>query len=260
MERSHQASAHVWSISALASTPPRMESARPKRFYKTAALVAQDAGFAVALDGRVVKTPEKRPLALPTRALGEAVAAEWDAQGDYLDLAAMHLTRLANVALDRTPETRRDMAEEIARYAETDLLCHLAEGPSDLRARQEAGWGPIRAWAEQDLGVALVPVEGVVAARQPSTSLEAVRGHALGLDDFRLTGLAYTCGILGSALLALAVQRGRVEAEAAFDLSRIDEDYQIERWGEDAEAAQSAANKRIEIIAVKAWFGALSSA
>ena len=142
------------------------------------------------------------------------------------------------------------MAAEISRYAETDLVCHLAEGPKVLRDRQEAAWRPLREWAGEALGVLLLPVEGVMAARQPPTSIEAVSTHALTLDDFRLTGLAFGVGLFGSAVLALALERGRIGADEAFAASRLDEAYQAEMWGSDEEAAARTAHHALEAAAL----------
>lgn len=233
-------------------------SDRPKRFYKTAeAVPAGEGGWTVQLDGRPLKTPARAELAVPREALAHAIASEWAGQGERLDIAAMHLTRLANVAIDRTPGSRAALADEVARYCETDLVCHLAEGPSDLRARQEAAWREIRDWAGRALGVLLVPVEGVIAAPQPAASLDAARNHAMSLDAFRLTGLGFGCGLFGSALLALAVEQGRLGADEAFARARIDEDYQAEQWGRDDEAEAAAAARRKEAEALGHWFAAL---
>src|SRR5579871_3038314 len=130
-----------------------------------------EGGWTIALDGRELKTPARRALVLPTGELAQAIAREWRQQAERIDLAAMHLTRLANVAIDRAPETRAELAEEAARYAETDLVCHLAETPAILRQRQEAAWAPLRAWASEALGVRLIPVEGVIAITQPAVSI-----------------------------------------------------------------------------------------
>ena len=210
------------------------------------------------LDKRPLKTPAKADLALPTQALAAAIAQEWQGQGDRLDIANMHLMRLANVAIDRTPPARAEMADELTRYCETDCICHLTDGPSALLEREEAGWRPVRNWAGQELDIMLLPVQGIIAAPQPKASLAAARAHALSLDDFRLTGLVYACGLFGSALLALAVEQRRLSALEAFDLSRIDEVWQIEQWGEDEEAADMANAKRREADTVNAWFGALT--
>ena len=231
----------------------------PKRFYKQAATVEIEGGWTVELDGRGLKTPEKSPLRLPLKALADAIADEWEAQQDRIRIASMHLTRLANVALDRTPKLRDGMADELARYCETDLLCHLAGSPQDLRDQQDAAWAPIRIWAGKALGIMLVPTEGILASPQPDASLEAARVHALGLDDFRLTGLSYACGLFGSALLALATEQGEIDALDAFERTLVDEKYQMERWGTDAEAEARIAGHRREAAAVKTWFDSLNT-
>ncbi len=229
----------------------------PRRFYKSAEIAELDSGWTVELDGRGLKTPEKTALILPTEALAGKIAAEWERQDERIHIASMHLTRLANVAIDRTPKTRDGMADELARYCQTDLLCHLAASPQDLRDLQEAAWTPIRIWAGKALGITLIPVEGVIASPQPDASLDAARTCALRLDDFSLTGLSYACGLFGSALLAFAVQQGEIDGSEAFKRTLVDEDYQIARWGSDAEAeARRAAHQR-EASAVKVWFDSL---
>lgn len=229
----------------------------PKRFYKQASVAPEGEGFAVLLDGRAIKTPAKTALSVPTEPLAAAIAAEWDAQGETLDLPSMTLTRLANVAIDRTPETRKDLAEELSRYAGTDVTCYLAESPAELQARQDAAWKPWRDWAGKELGVVLVPVIGLMASPQPAASLEAVRAHALSLDDFRLTALTWGCSLLGSAVLALAVEQGALTAEAALAASCVDEDWQIEQWGADEEAIAVRAGRAREGAALQLWFEAL---
>jgi chaperone required for assembly of F1-ATPase len=222
-----------------------------RRFYKTVAVGAQDGGFTVLLDGRPLKTPAKRTLLAPTRALAEILAEEWAAQGEHIDPASMTATRLVNVAIDRAPAARPEIAAEIARYAETDLVCHLADDDPDLARREEAAWAPLRAWAGETLGVALAPVAGVLARPQPAKSLAAAVGFALMLDDITLTALAQAAALLGSTVLALALLEGRLDARTAFAASRIDETHQAERWGEDAEAAERAARIADELAMVE---------
>lgn len=229
----------------------------PKRFYKQASVAEEGQGFAILLDGRPIKTPAKTALCVPTRGLAEAIAAEWDSQGETLDLQGMTLTRLANVAIDRTPDTRTELADELARYAGTDVTCYLAESPTELQARQEAAWKPWRDWAGKELGVVLVPVIGLMASPQPEASLQAVRTHALSLDDFRLTALTWGCSLLGSAILALAIECGVLSAEAALSASCVDEDWQIEQWGEDEEAMAVRAGRAREAGSLQLWFEAL---
>jgi chaperone required for assembly of F1-ATPase len=231
---------------------------RPLRFYTDVATAEAEGGWVVKLDGRLLRTPGGLPLAAPTQALAEVVAGEWRGQGERIDLASMFATRLAHVALDRTPDTRAELIDEAARYAETDLVCHLAEGPAELVGRQEAYWAPLRAWSAAALGVRLVPVTGIMAPRQPAESFAAIRRHAGGLDDFRLTGLVYGVSLFGSAVLGLAVEQRRLTAAEAFEISRIDEAFQASQWGVDAEAARRTERSRAEARTIDLWFDALA--
>lgn len=230
----------------------------PKRFYREAAPAQIEAGWTVQLDGRELKTPAKAQLVIPDEKLAVAIVDEWNRQEERVHIASMHLTRLANVAVDRTPDNRESMAGELARYCGTDLLCHLAEGPADLRALQDKAWAPIRDWAGKTLGVMLIHVEGVMATPQPDVSLEAARAHARSLDNFRLTGLSYACGLYGSALLALAVEQGEIDGLDAFERTLVDEKYQMDRWGADEEAEERIARHRAEAASVKVWFESLA--
>jgi chaperone required for assembly of F1-ATPase len=233
---------------------------RPKRFYREAAAIGQSDHWAIHLDGKPLRTPEKKLLVLPTEALANVIADEWSAQGERIDLQSMFNTRLANVALDRTPGARAAIGAEAARYAHTDLVCHLAEDPAALRQRQEAAWAPLLAWVGREFGVQLATVEGVIPVEQPADSVERVRLHAVGLDDFRLTGFAHGVALLGSAVLGLAAERRQITAAEAFELSRIDEAFQAEHWGEDAEAVRRTDRNRAEARALDLWFDALGPA
>jgi chaperone required for assembly of F1-ATPase len=223
----------------------------PRRFYEAVDVGEQDGGFVVLLDGRPVRTPGKRHLVAPTRALAEILAQEWASQGERIDPATMPATRLVNVAVDRAPEARDAIAAEVARYAETDLVCHLADDDPDLARREEATWAPLRTWAGEALGLALAPVAGVLARPQPPESLAAATERALALDDVALVALAQAAALLGSAVLAFALLEGRLDAKAAFAASRIDETRQAERWGVDAEAAARAARMGEELGVVE---------
>jgi chaperone required for assembly of F1-ATPase len=231
---------------------------RPKRFYRDVSVVGQDDHWSVRLDGKPLRTPEKKLLVLPTQALANVIADEWRTQADRIDLQHMFNTRLANVALDRTPAARGELGREAARYAHTDLVCHLAEAPDRLREQQEQAWAPLRLWAAKRLGVRLDPIVGVIAAPQPEKSVDAVRAHAATLNDWRLTALVHGIALLGSAILGLAVERRRLTAAEAFELSRIDEEFQAAHWGEDAEAARRTERNRAEARALDLWFDALA--
>ncbi|WP_084417870.1 ATP12 family chaperone protein [Henriciella litoralis] len=234
------------------------QSQLPRRFYKTASACAHEGNWRVELDGRPVKTPAKNELSFASQDLAALVASEWSAQGEHIDPSTMPLTRLLNVAIDRAPLTRDAMADEIAKYAETDLVCHLAEGPTELRERQDAGWRPWRDWAGRELDIVLVPVEGIIASPQPAASLTAARAHAASLDDISLTGLTWGCALFGSAVLACAVERGALKADEAFELSRIDEAWQVEQWGEDEEAMDALSRRRKDAQSIGKLFAALS--
>jgi chaperone required for assembly of F1-ATPase len=230
---------------------------RPKRFYHDVSIEPVANGWQVLLDGRMLRTPERKPLTLPTRLLAQVIADEWSAQKERIDLQTMFNTRLANVVIDRAPAARNELAAEVAKYAETDLVCYLAEAPTSLRERQEAAWAPLRDWAGE-FGAPLYPVSGIVPLPQPRASLDALLRHAESLDDFRLTGLVHAVGLSGSAVLGLAVEQGRLTASEAFELSRIDEAYQSARWGEDIEAAKRAESHRAEARALDRWFQSLA--
>lgn len=239
-------------------TSPKGEADnRPRRFYKDVDLHHGEDGWGVRLDGRALRTPEKHLLATAAERLSAHIADEWRAQGERIDFASMSMTRLANVAIDRTPATRVEIAEEIARYAETDLVCHLADFPEELSARQDEAWRPMREWAAEVVGVQLISVEGVLAARQPEASIAAARDFALSLDDFRLTGLAHGTAIFGSAVLGMAVAARRLTAADACERSLVDELFQIEQWGLDGEAERRLARLREDAAMLDRWFDAL---
>jgi len=236
---------------------PDSPNPKPRRFYKAAAVAEQEAGFAVTLDGRTAKTPAGGRLTLPTRALADAIADEWAAQGDAIDVAAMPLARLAFTAIDRADGAHEAMALALARYAQADVLCYFTEAPQDLRARQEAGWSPMLDWADQALDLHFVRTTGVIHTPQPPQTVALVADLARARDGFTLTGLAFAAGLFESAILALAVQRGRLGGLDALELSRLDEAYQEERWGVDAEAAVRTAALRSDALAVQRWFEGL---
>lgn len=233
---------------------------RPKRFYAEVQVVGEGDSWAVQLDGRTPRTPGNKHLILPNQQLANVIAGEWRGQGERIDFQSMFNTRLAYMAIDRAPNARGELVRESARYAATDLVCHLADTPAALRARQDATWGPMRDWAGAELGVHLATVEGIIAIAQPEASIEAVRRHASGLDDFRLSALSHAVSLLGSAVLGLAVERRRISAAEAFEMSRLDEAYQAEKWGEDHEATIRTERTRAEARALDLWLDALGPA
>jgi chaperone required for assembly of F1-ATPase len=214
-----------------------------RRFWSTAQAVAIDGGFSVQLDGRPVRTPLKAPIVLPTRALAEAVAAEWQAQGETVDPRTMPFTRTANSAIDTVKSQFDAIAAQLAEYGASDLLCYRAESPPELIARQAKAWDPLLAWAADSLQAPLHSTAGIVHVAQPAESLAVLRGLVLEQTVFQLAAFHDLVALSGSLILALAVQRGRLSVDEAWRLSRIDEDWQIELWGEDEEAAEFAQRK-----------------
>lgn len=216
----------------------------PKRFYKEAAVTGTGPPFGIALDGRPLRTPMKAPLALPTRALAEAVAREWAAQGEFIDPRSMPLTRLSNTAIDRVATDPQRIAGDVAAYAGSDLVCYRADEPEGLVARQSEVWDPIVAWAEGLLGGRFILAAGVVYRPQSEALLEVLRRRLLSRDAFALTALHEISSLTGSALVALAVAEGKLGREDAWSAVHLDEDWQISQWGEDTEAqARRAARK-----------------
>jgi len=219
-----------------------------KRVYKAVTVVpADDGGWSVALDGRPMRTPAKNPMAVPTQALATAIAAEWNAQQDEIKPTTMPLTRLAATAIDRTSPQRAEIVNDVASYAGTDLLCYRAEHPPALAARQEATWQPLIDWASSRYDAGLAVTAGIIPMPQSPAALRAFAAAVAALDDFRLTGLCNLTAACGSLVIGLAVMEGRLDAAAAFAISQLDETFQIEAWGADAEAMQRRAGLAADI-------------
>lgn len=219
-----------------------------RRFYARAEVAEGEDGFAVLLDGRPVKTPARRTLAAPTRALAEALAAEWEAQRDVVDPAKMPLTRLANSIIDGVADAPAAVAAEAGKYLASDLVCYRAEGPDGLVARQAGAWDPVIAWAREALGARFVVGEGMVFVVQPEAALAAARA-ALPRDPWRLGAFHAVTTLTGSALIALAVLNGRLGVEDAWRAAHIDEDWNMDFWGRDELALERRAARYAEMRA-----------
>ena len=220
-----------------------------KRFWREARVVEQQGGFAVSLDDKTVRTPGKNTLVVPTRALADALAGEWNAVSDTVETNRMRLTRLANSAVDGVTGRRAEVIDDVGRFAATDLVCYRAADPPELGHRQSAGWQPLIDWIASEFGIRLQIVSGVVPAAQSRATLDAFRAAISAFDDFPLTGLHAATTACGSLVIAIALARGRLDAEAAWSLSQLDESYQIERWGADDEAADRRAHLMADIDA-----------
>jgi chaperone required for assembly of F1-ATPase len=208
-----------------------------KRFWKSASVVQLDAGYTVHLDGRAVKTPAKNPLILPNDTLAHLIAAEWDAQTGLVNPETMPMTRRANSALEKVAPNRNLVIAELAGYGASDLLCYRAQSPTELVARQAAGWQPWLDWAARDLAAPLHVTAGIVHVAQPAESLSKLQEHVAAFDAFALAGLHDLVAITGSLVLALAMAKGHLLPHQGFALSRIDEHWQAEHWGVDEAAA-----------------------
>jgi len=229
----------------------------PRKFYASAGVGVGEGGFSLLLDGRPAKTPARHELAVPTRALARAVADEWDAQGEHIDPAKMPLTRLVNSILDGVRASPGPVAAEIGKYLGSDLLFYRAELPA-LAARQAALWDPILDWASRELGARFMLSEGVVFVAQPDRALAAARS-AIPHDPWRLGALHSMTTLSGSALLALAVLRGRLGAEDAWRAAHVDEDWNFEQWGRDTLALERSAFRFAEMQAAATVLSTMSS-
>jgi chaperone required for assembly of F1-ATPase len=225
-----------------------------RRFWTTAGIAVVQGGFGVTLDGKPVRTPRKAPLVLPSEGLARAVADEWQAVEDKVDPATMPFTRLANSAIDTVTPQFAAVADMLAEYGGSDLICYRADQPQGLVMRQAEGWDPLLDWAATALAARLRTVSGVMHQPQPEASLLALRTAVRALSPFQLAACHDLVALSGSLVIALAVTRHRLSAEAAWNLGRIDESWQIEAWGEDEEAAEIAALKRADFLRADRFF------
>jgi len=226
---------------------------RPKRFWKRSALEAVASGFVVRLDGRSVKTPAGAEMVAPTRGLGQAIQAEWEAVTDHVAFEAMPLTRLAFTAIDRMPRVVDDTAAEVLRYAETDLLAYPSDYPQALIEREAAAWRPWLDWAAGE-GLVFVQNDSLIHKPQPAETLARLEAKVRAMTPFEQAGLMSAVPLLGSVILALALHSGRLGGADAFAVSRIGENFQAETWGRDEEAAVRAESMEKQAVSLEKWF------
>lgn len=220
-----------------------------KRFWKRAHVERVEGGWLIRLDHRPVRTPARRPCVVPVAGMADGIAAEWEAQQERVDPLSMPLTRAASTCLDRVAPEIDAVRRSVAGYGGTDLLCYRAPGPARLVARQARGWDPLLDWAAEALGARLVTAEGVMHIAQPPEAVARLGAEVRALDAWELTALAELTTLGGSLVLALAVLHGRLAPAEAWTLSRIDEQWNIDQWGEDAEAARQAARREADFLA-----------
>jgi chaperone required for assembly of F1-ATPase len=228
----------------------QMKTHLPKRFYKTVSVAPVDNGFAVHLDGKPVRTPAKALLALPTEAAAALVADEFAAQGETIDPVTMPVMRLVNTAIDGVASDPQAVLEDILRFASSDLLCYRADAPQGLVDWQNQHWDPVIDWARATLGARFNLAEGIIHVEQPRETIAVLGSHlAQRADPLRLAAIHVMTSLTGSALLALAVDLGELDAEAAWAAGHVDEDWQIEHWGQDAEAVARRSGRKRDMMA-----------
>jgi chaperone required for assembly of F1-ATPase len=235
----------------------REKRKRAMRFYKQATVGESAGGYSVLLDGRPFRSPMKQPVVLPSAALAGAMAAEWEAQGAEILPESMPLTALACTALDRAGPQRGELEEQLLSYGGNDLLCYWADHPAALVERQRALWKPLLDWCRERHGARLEVRQGILHSPQPAAALAALKQALSELDPFRLAALSSACGASGSLVIALALLEGRLDAENAFAAAELDSSFQIERWGEDAEAAARRSGVRRDLAAVEEFLALL---
>lgn len=230
-----------------------------KRFYTAVAAVPEDGAWRITLDGRPVRTPKRAPLSLPTAALAAAVAEEWDAQGESIAPATMPMTGLANAAIDHVLPDAQAFAAGLAAYAESDLVCYRADAPADLAARQGEAWDPFVSFARTRYDAALRVTDGIAHIAQDAAAVQRLAAALQGMDAYRLAAMQPLVTIAGSLVIALALAEGEVDAEAAFDAGHLDELYQAEKWGDDAEATAARTARRAAFDAAARFLSLLDA-
>ncbi len=221
-----------------------MNGSTAKRFWSDVSVHETSDGFVVRLDGRDIRTPARAPLVLPTRALAEAMAQEWQAQGDRIDPQTMPITRTANSAIDKVASQRDEVVEIIAAYGDADLLCYRATTPEGLVRRQCAAWDPLLDWAAATFEARLVPRAGVIHQPQDPEALRRLEAAMEDLSDIQLAAFHDLVSLSGSLVIGLAALHSVGEVDDLWTTSRVDEDWQEQQWGQDEEAAALARQKQ----------------
>jgi chaperone required for assembly of F1-ATPase len=230
-----------------------------RRFYADAGVGEAEGGFTVTLDGKPIKTPSGRTVIVPVRSLAETIAAEWNAQREFIDPLTMPVTRFANSVVQGVVENVAAVSDDVAKYFGSDLLFYRAGHPEGLVAREAAHWDPILFWAAKTLGAHFMLAEGVMHVRQPPSAIAAARG-ALPADPWAIAALHVITALTGSALLALALFHGVIDPDQAWAAAHVDEDWNAEKWGVDEEMAARRAAKLVDFNAVAAVLKALPQA
>ncbi|HEX3115630.1 MAG TPA: ATP12 family protein [Bradyrhizobium sp.] len=230
---------------------------RRKRFYAHAGVVEGADGFAITLDDKPIRTPSGRQVVVPVRAIADAIVAEWQAQKEFIDPLTMPMTRFANSVVDAVVERVEAVTSDIAKYFQSDLLFYRAGHPAALVAREAAHWDPLLFWAADTLGAHFILAEGIVHVRQPDSAIAAARA-ALPTDPWSVAALHVVTTLTGSALLALALERGVLDQDRVWAAAHVDEDWNIEKWGADEEVAARRAARLVDFRAAATILAALN--
>lgn len=231
-----------------------MEKRLPKRFYKEVSVSQNDDGFLIQLDGRMVKTPSKDGLILPTKELAEAVAREWEAQDSHIDPETMLVTKLSNTALDRVRGRENEIIGEIVSYLGSDLLCYRSENPQELIERQEQLWDPVLDLLHENLGVRLKTTSGIIHITQPEADINKAAEAISDYSIFELSALHNMTTLLGSAALSITWSRGFISSDEAWKAATVDDDWQTEKWGNDPEAEAQRKNRHKMMVAITEYY------
>ena len=231
-----------------------MSEWKAKRFWKAASVTPRAEGFSVELDGRPVKTPAKQALLVPSHAMAEAIAAEWDAQQELINPHTMPVTKTANAAIDKVAVQHAEVADMLAAYGDSDLLCYRAEAPEELAARQAAQWDPMLDWAAHALGARLLPRAGVMHVPQAADAVDTLRQRTHALTAFELAAFHDLVAMSGSLVLGFAAALGARPADEIWEISRLDEIWQEQHWGADEEATAVTQIKRDAFVHAKRVF------
>jgi chaperone required for assembly of F1-ATPase len=231
-----------------------MSEWKQKRFWKAANVVPDGPGFTVELDGRRLKTPAKASLTVPTQGMAQAIADEWDAQGEEVNPQTMPFTRSANAAIDKVVHQHAEVADMLAAYGDSDLLCYRAEGPAELVQRQADEWDPALDWAADQLGVRLLVRDGIVHIAQPDKALATLAKQVHQMTAFQLAAFHDLVSLSGSLVLGFAVIHSWKPADEIWNMSRLDELWQQEQWGSDDEADAMADIKRHAFMHAQKFF------
>jgi chaperone required for assembly of F1-ATPase len=219
-----------------------------------------DGSFGVALDGKPLKTPAGKEIAIAPKRLAEAMVVEWRGvvprtKAPKINFAKLPLTRIVGTAIDRVPPNRDALLDELIAYAQTELLCFRASEPAALVERETAIWQPLLDWAALAFDAPLVVSHGsIIAPEQPAQSLAALRAAMAAMDDLKLAGLGVAVAATSSLVVSLALAEGKIDAVGAFEAAELDATFQIERWGEDSEATEKRAKARQELIVAERFF------